>query len=270
MALLTRHDKQRVIAPVLKEVLGINLVPTDAFDTDQLGTFSRDIARTLSQQACARKKAQLACELTGLEQGIGSEGSFGGGPYGDMVPWNVEMLVWVDRQTGHEVTAIAQGPACMAQASCQSLAEVLAFVAKAPAGQGFVMRPQHQDHPQMLKGLVGTHALTQAFHRCMEIGREQAVFIEYDLRAHFSPLRMEAIAQAAHNLAERLKCRCPKCDMPGFWPDKVQLGLPCAACGEPTNQVRCKTATCQACDYQQDFSAESQTANPFFCPSCNP
>lgn len=270
VALLTLHEKERAIAPVLKQQLGLETAVTRAFDTDQLGTFTRERARSSSQQACARQKAQLACQLTGLPMGLGSEGSFGSGPYGDLLPWNVEMLVWVDVQHGWEVTAMVQGPACLAQARCESLAQVLDFCAQAPAGQGFVMRADGPQHPAPRKGLLGEPALAEAFTQCMQLARERAVFIEYDLRAHFSPVRMEAIGLAAQELARRLNSLCPCCQRPGFWPDQVTLGLPCAECHAPTNQVCGKTATCQGCDYQQHFAAEEATASPFYCPRCNP
>jgi hypothetical protein len=39
-----------------------------------------EVERTLSPLECARRKARIACEITGRDLGLGSEGSFGGGP----------------------------------------------------------------------------------------------------------------------------------------------------------------------------------------------
>jgi hypothetical protein len=65
VALLTKHDKAGMVAPALAP-LGLEVLATDGFDTDTLGTFSGEVERTLSPLECARRKARLACELTGL------------------------------------------------------------------------------------------------------------------------------------------------------------------------------------------------------------
>lgn len=65
IGLLTRHGKQRIIAPLMDRHLGARLVHTDDFDTDSLGSFSGETPRTMSALECATHKARLACELTG-------------------------------------------------------------------------------------------------------------------------------------------------------------------------------------------------------------
>ncbi|MDC9523791.1 hypothetical protein PSH55_22230, partial [Pseudoalteromonas sp. Angola-31] len=76
----TKHKKAPLIAPALKP-LGYNVVTTSLFDTDTLGMFTNEVQRDCSAQTAALIKAQQACELTGEQCGLGSEGSFGGGPY---------------------------------------------------------------------------------------------------------------------------------------------------------------------------------------------
>lgn len=44
-ALLTQHRKELVIAPVLEPVRGCRIEPVTDYDTDLLGTFTRDIPR---------------------------------------------------------------------------------------------------------------------------------------------------------------------------------------------------------------------------------
>ena len=80
-ALLTKHHKLALIAPALATA-GIQVRSTDAFDTDTLGSFSGETPRLQTPLECARTKARLAAELTGLPIGIGSEGS-GDGSSGD-------------------------------------------------------------------------------------------------------------------------------------------------------------------------------------------
>ncbi len=80
IALLTQHGKERVIAPVLDAALGCRVERIGCYDTDQLGTFTRDIPRPGSQVDAARTKARIGMALSGLTVGIASEGSFGPDP----------------------------------------------------------------------------------------------------------------------------------------------------------------------------------------------
>lgn len=43
--------------------------------------------------------------------GLASEGSFGPDPFTGMVPWNVELIAWLDDRMGIEAVGMAQGPA---------------------------------------------------------------------------------------------------------------------------------------------------------------
>lgn len=50
-ALLTQHGKEQVIGPVLEATLGCRVQRVSGYDTDQLGTFTRDIPRAGTQGA---------------------------------------------------------------------------------------------------------------------------------------------------------------------------------------------------------------------------
>ncbi|MFN3163213.1 MAG: DUF6671 family protein [Pseudohongiellaceae bacterium] len=150
VALLTRHHKANVIAPPLA-VLGLEVHSTDAFDTDTLGTFSGEIERKLSPLDCARRKARLACELTGLSIGLGSEGSFGGGPLAGLMNWDEELLVLVDIEHDLEITAVSSGPVQLSEFAPHSVADVQRQLAPFPADQGWILKLPNQ----ISKGLVG-------------------------------------------------------------------------------------------------------------------
>jgi hypothetical protein len=77
--LATMHQKEQVIAPIL-EHLGIKIVVPQGLNTDEFGTFSRDIKRPGDQLQAARLKAERAMALTGLTLAFASEGSFGPHP----------------------------------------------------------------------------------------------------------------------------------------------------------------------------------------------
>ena len=80
VALLTQHGKERVIAAALEPALGCRVERVAGYDTDLLGTFTRDIPREGTKLEAARKKARLGMELAGLPLGIASEGAFGPDP----------------------------------------------------------------------------------------------------------------------------------------------------------------------------------------------
>jgi len=44
-SLLTQHGKEQIMAPLFAESFGAELELATGFDTDSLGTFTRDIAR---------------------------------------------------------------------------------------------------------------------------------------------------------------------------------------------------------------------------------
>ena len=111
VAFLTQHGKESLVRDALEEQLGCRLIHTDAYDTDQLGTFTGDIQRQGSQLDAARQKAKIGMSLTQLRIGLASEGAFGADPFGGLMPWNTELLLWVDEERQLEIKGVAQGPA---------------------------------------------------------------------------------------------------------------------------------------------------------------
>ena len=60
LLIATKHEKQKVIAPILETELGVKCFIVDNFDTDELGTFSGEIERKDDAITTARKKC-LKC-----------------------------------------------------------------------------------------------------------------------------------------------------------------------------------------------------------------
>ncbi len=69
LVLGTKHKKEKVIAPILERELGVRVIVPDNFDTDQFGTFTREIARAGNQLEAARRKATAAMDLLGADFG---------------------------------------------------------------------------------------------------------------------------------------------------------------------------------------------------------
>jgi hypothetical protein len=270
-ALLTKHGKERAIAPRFAQALRATVTVTDSFDTDALGTFTREIPRFGNQLDAARKKAELAIELTGCPLGLGSEGSFTPGPFG-LGSFNLEVVTLVDRQRNLVITGAIRQPGHHASGTFDSWEALAAFaeMAKFPS-HALVLRPDDENHAHICKGLTELDALRAAHGECRALSKAGAVFAESDLRAHLNPTRMENIGTACDDLIARMMRACPACEAPGFGLAKIETGLPCSWCGEPTNDWKAEEFRCVSCSHIESRPrADLQKADPGLCPQCNP
>jgi hypothetical protein len=109
--LATMHGKERVIAPVLKDGLGLDVCLAMDLDTDRFGTFSRDIERTGSQLDAAKAKIAAGFECAPYARvGIASEGSFGPHPYIPFLALDRELVLLIDRERGLELAGHFASP----------------------------------------------------------------------------------------------------------------------------------------------------------------
>ena len=272
IAFLTQHGKERVIAPVLEPALGCQVIRVAGYDTDLLGTFTRDIPRAGTQLEAARKKARIGMELAGLPLGLASEGSFGSDPMVGMFPWNVEFLIFIDDERNLEITGVAQGKASFAHllATDWVAAEAFARQAGFPAHH-LVVRPEGEDDPRLCKGIAAWTDLETAFARALEQSANRRVFLETDVRAHANPTRMENIRLAAEDLVKKLGSFCPACGTPGFWLVERIAGLPCSDCGAPTRETRAEVRGCIKCAQRlTQERSDRQFSDPARCDYCNP
>lgn len=272
VALLTRHAKEKLLAPLFHDRLDCKLIHTDAIDTDTLGTFTREIARPGSQLEAARKKAELGAELTGCRYALASEGAFISDPWTGMMPWNLEMVLLLDRETGDEITGIAQGPAMSLHETVRDWTALEKFAARAGfPSHHLVLRADHADNPPLAKGIANPAQLHASFEQVMSQSQQQQVFIENDLRAHCNPTRQAIIVNAADNLLDRLQSKCPECQQPNFWITETIKGKPCRLCGAPTNAVQADKWSCAYCPFDEIRPRETSLyADPATCDFCNP
>jgi hypothetical protein len=272
VVLLTKHGKQDLLKDTFESDLGCSLLHTDAFDTDQLGTFTREVGRAGSQLEAARRKARIGMELTGVSIGIASEGSFGPDPYAGFFTWNTEILLWVDDELGIEVTGIANGPAQSIHREVKNLKELMDFAIEAKFPEHhLVLRPERQDHSQIYKNINDEQSLVKAFHSAKKFATNGLVFAENDLRAFCNPSRQEIIKNAAKDLIQKLCSKCPSCSAPGYWRVKRIPGLRCSFCSQKTRLPIAEVWQCQACDFENQNEINSeQFADPSQCDFCNP
>lgn len=179
IALLTQHGKEHVIASVLDTALGCRVERVGGYDTDLLGTFTREIPRAGKQIEAARKKARLGMELSGLSLGLASEGSFGPDPMVGMFPWNVEFLIFIDDEQGLEIVGAAHGKAIHAHrlASIWSEAETFARESGFPEYH-LVARPEGENDPRIRKGIAAWEEFEAAFAWGQAQSASGQVFLE--------------------------------------------------------------------------------------------
>jgi hypothetical protein len=210
--------------------------------------------------------------LTDAPIGIASEGSFGSDPFGGFMPWNTELLLWVDPAHSLEVTGIAQGPAQSLHRTVNSLDELMRFAQEAKFPEHhLVMRPDHEDHLEMVKNIHDEPTLVQVFAKLQAQSLSGKVFVENDLRAFCNPTRQALIRKACDDLILKLQSACPQCQSPGFWIQSHVAGLPCRACGQKTRLPVAQVWHCSACQHEEQRALSSDPwADPSRCDFCNP
>ncbi len=266
LALLTKHAKQDVLSPIFTSHFDASIVVTDKTDTDTLGTFDNAVARTLRPDEAALKKAYLACQHTGLNQGLGSEGSFN-----SMMGLGVvdeEILAFVDIKRNIEVIASAKQliglDAINANDEADLEATLAPFVEKYADKQRWLL----QDDDAWIKGLRPNDILQKV--------KKWPVRLDPDFRAMNCPARQEIIALAAKDLVKRLSHLCPQCNSVDFVakhdPNNLKY-LACELCSLPTTRLAPPVTSCDHCGFVEEVSEAgntASTASAMYCTFCNP
>lgn len=272
--LATMHGKEQVIAPLLCPALGITLKVPQGFNTDRFGTFTGDIPRAGNQVKALRAKALAAAEQCALTIGVASEGSFSPHPLLPFATLNLELVLLLDRERRLELIGeAATTETNYARCAVKSFAEALEFAYQAgfPAHGMVVKVHELHNHPEDLaKGLDTEVSLEQAVKLALAKSATGQIYVESDMRAHFNPLRRQCIAKATQNLVDKVYNLCPACGWPGRTKTLVR-GLPCALCGEATDQVQGVEHGCSRCGHSTYEADPSQSrADPARCAYCNP
>jgi hypothetical protein len=270
-ALLTQHGKETIVAPLFRERLAATVDRVTGFDTDSLGTFTREVPRYGTQLEAARRKANLACELGATDLGLGSEGAFGPSPLG-FGTWNHELVVLVDRRRQVEIVGRASGPGLHGHGRATSLDELRGVAHRCGFPEhGLVLRPDHEDDPRARKGIHSSEELAVGFEASLRQSESRVVFVETDLRAHHHPGRRARIAKATLDLLGRVAHCCPQCECPGMGALRAILGRPCAECDLPTLDPVADELGCVQCDYREvRVRPGPERADPSRCERCNP
>ncbi|MBQ1782602.1 MAG: hypothetical protein II007_03020 [Gammaproteobacteria bacterium] len=266
----TRHGKADPLQRPFGRCLGVNLWSPADLDTDRFGTFSGEVARPGSPEAMLHAKIQLARAEYDAPLALASEGSYGPHPWLPGAALGQEWLLWQDAEQNltvmeqlwtlrvhygaYDVSSVAELRPAMQRCGWPQLALTLAT---------------SQPGLPVYKALRDLSEIEQCWQQ-LQAASGSAVVVATDMRAHLHPGRQRAIGRLGARLAHRLACSCPACGRPGFGRWQWQHGLPCADCDSPTSQRWRRWLRCDHCGHGQPQSAVATSADPRWCPRCNP
>jgi predicted Zn-ribbon and HTH transcriptional regulator len=274
--LATMHHKEKVIAPILEENLGINVIVPENFNSDIFGTFTREIKRPDTQIVTAKLKAQKALAITGETMAIASEGSFAPHPSFPYIYTNREIIVFLDQELDLEIIGeVFSTETNFNHQVINSLSAAEEFANKS----GF---PEHglvvwcdkndQDEIEIIKGINTNQNLGEAVKFGLDNSPNGKLNIETDMRALYNPTRMKNIALATQDLVQKINSQCPQCSTLGFTITNKIPGLPCEMCSHPSLLTLAVVYKCKKCGFEQQklFPDGKQFADPSLCEYCNP
>ncbi len=264
---VSHHGKGRLIGPVAAEH-GWRWEEIDA-DTDSLGTFSGEVARTGSALATARRKATLGADRSAGWL-LASEGTVSRTLWGLPVDHEVVVavapsrnVIVVGRSLSHDLRlrecefTADLGERSLHDAAADLLAE----------GHHAMVRGADGGHPP-LTGLASIEEVVVAARRAL--AQSGVARLATDLRAHLCPSRQPAITAAARDLFSRLAQSCPACHRPGFGPETPLRGRACRRCGSLTDEPLGERWECPWCRHHLDRLEDTGTVDPSRCTACNP
>ncbi len=272
LVIATKHEKEKVIAPILEKEVGVKCFVAIDLDTDELGTFTGEVERKDDPITTARNKCLMAMELTNCDLAIASEGSFGPHPSIYFVPADDEFLLFIDKKNALEIIVRELSTQTnFNAATIKTHNELNAFASKANfPSHGLILRKAKDDFAEIIKGVTNTELLNKTFNYF--ISNYGKVYIETDMRAMYNPTRMKVIERAAIKLSEKINTLCPDCETPGFGITDVKNGLPCEVCNFPTKSTLSYIYTCVKCSCRKEekYPNDKFTEDPMYCDICNP
>ena len=272
LVIATKHNKEKVIAPILERELGVKCFVPVNLDTDALGTFTGEVERKDDPITTARKKCLLAMELENCDMAIASEGSFGLHPSIFFAYADDEFLLFIDKKNNLEIIVRElsletnfNGSVITNKKELDEFAEKIKF-----PSHGLIIRKADTDFSEIEKGITNKNKLIETYNHFAKL--YGSVYVETDMRAMYNPTRMTVIETATVKLANKINTLCPDCNTPGFGITAAKQGLPCELCHFPTRSTLSYIYICQKCSYSKEekYPNEKYFEDPMYCDICNP
>lgn len=270
--LATKHQKEKVITPILKKELGLECIVPQDLDTDVFGTFTGEIERLNDPVETARLKCLKAMEQSGFDIEISNEGSFGMHPTIFYIHADSEIVILIDKKNKLEfIVREISTKTNFNGSEIKSYKELQAF-AKSTLfpSHGLILRKSKDYKENIFKGITTAKDLKNAYNILMD--KYGSVYVETDMRALYNPTRMKVIEKAVQKLITKIKTHCPKCDMPGFSITEAKEGLLCENCELPTRSTLLHILNCPSCGYAEEkmYPHGKFSEDPMYCDICNP
>lgn len=272
LLIVTKHKKERVIAPLLEKHLKVACFTLKKFNTDDFGTFSGEIERKDEPLETVRKKCLTGMHLANCDLAVASEGSFGPHPSLFFVPSDSEIIVLIDKKNNFEIIAHQLSTETnFSGREINSYKELCEFakIVKFPS-HALIIKKEKNDFSEMIKGITTWDKLFSAYQYFTQ--ENKSIFVETDMRALYNPTRMKVIKKTTEILVKNINSKCPKCHTPGFVISDIKKGLPCEQCHLPTQSALSHIYVCKKCNYvkENEFPNKRIHEDPMYCGFCNP
>ncbi len=273
--LTTMHGKDVAVAPPFAEILELGIVISHGVDTDLLGTFTGEVARSGAMLEVAVRKARLGMAKSGLALGVSSEGSFGPHPGLPFVAGGIELMAFVDDERGIVIDQLLVTDCTnFSHRRVRAANDIENFLSAVGfPDHALIVRPYATPNlPPIKKGIQSRPVLESAIRDAIDASPEREALVETDMRAHLNPTRMKTIRELSYRLAARLRSQCPSCSMPGWGRVDVSGALPCELCETPTDLPASEVFGCVSCDAREILArGDGMTSAPSsLCGICNP
>ncbi len=272
LIIATMHGKEAVIAPLMKDALGVDCILPNSFNTDSLGTFTGEIERTLSPIETLKKKCLEAMKLQNIDLGIANEGSFGAHPALYFVPADEELMILIDQKNNLEIVVKhISTQTNFAGKYIESLESLKDFANSAGFPEhALIVRKEQGSKETIYKNIKDWDSLLSIFTEMQN--NFGGAFVETDMRAMNNPSRMQVIKETTEKLIAKIQSTCPNCECPGFDIKEFKEGLPCEWCNRPTKSILYVIYACVKCDFQKEvwYPKKKEKEDPQYCQYCNP
>jgi hypothetical protein len=272
LLIVTKHEKEKAIAPILEKWLGVKCIVDHTLDTDLLGTFTGERERTDDPLTTVRKKCMMALDQSKYDLAVASEGSFGAHPSIFFSTADDEMIMLMDTKNNleiysHELTTETNFNA----RQIHSHQGLMAFAKEAGfPSHGLIVRKSKSDFSLIYKENPNWKTLISRFDEILQ--SNGSAYVETDMRAMNNPTRMKIIKAATKKLIDKILSVCPNCHTPGFGITEVKQGLPCEICHAPTRSPLSYLYNCKKCNHLKEnkYPHKKNWEDPMYCDYCNP
>lgn len=272
LLIVTKHQKETVIAPLLQTVIGVNCFTSDAFDTDSLGTFSGEIKRVNDALTTLRNKCVMGYNATNCDLVVASEGSFGPHPTLFFAHADEELIMLKDFKNDLEIVAREISlETNFSGKKIENKSDLLEFAKRVQfPSHKIILKPEENNFSIVYKDIESEIELIEKYNFMKN--EFSTVYAETDMRAMNNPTRMKVIEKATYKLIEKIKSLCPNCKTPGFDIVKANPGLPCENCLLPTRSTISYLFQCKICAFEEEkmYPRGVQHEDPTYCDNCNP